>query len=222
MEEGVIDKDILTYVRYQLQYEGRLSRWSEKTQEEIETALVNGANGMFKWVECQLDAIQACMKLGLLRKALRTLPKTLDETYARILARIPQQHVEDARRILCCLVYAFSPLAIEEIAETLAVVTEGDTYYDIESRLQDPRDILTICSRLVSLADIHRKVRLFGSNTELKGLRLSHFSVKEYLILDRIVAAQLSRFALDERSGHELLAELCIKYLLWCGQEQLC
>lgn len=222
LEEDVVDKDILTYVRYQLQHEGRLSRWSEKTQEEIETALVNGANGMFKWVECQLDAIQDCMKLGLLRKALRTLPKTLDETYARILARIPQEHVEDARRILCCLVCAFCPLAIEEIAETLAVVIEGDKYYDVESRLQDPRDILTICSGLVSPADVHRKVTFRGSKTELKGLRLSHFSVKEYLTSDRIVAAQISRFAVDERSAHEILAKLCTKYLLWCGQEQLC
>lgn len=222
LEEGVVDKDILTYVRYQLQHEGRLSRWSEKTQEEIETALVDGASGMFKWVECQLDAIQACMKLGLLRKALRTLPRTLDETYARILARIPHEHVEDARRILFCLVCAFCPLSIEEIAETLAVVIEGDTYYDIESRLQDPRDILTICSGLVSTNDFERRIRVSGSRTKLKGLRFSHFSIKEYLMSDRIAAAQFSRFALDERYAHELLAKLCVKYLLWCGQEQLC
>lgn len=221
LEESVIDKDILTYVRYQLQHEGKLSRWSEKTREEIETVLVNGANGMFKWVECQLDAIKVCMKLGLLRKALRTLPETLDETYARILASIPQEHVEDARRILLCLVCAFCPLAIEEIAEILAIVVEGDTYYDIEGRLQDPRDILTICSGLVSPADVHRRLGSLQSTTELKGLRLSHFSVKEYLTSDRIAAARLSRFALDERSAHELLAKMCIRYLLWCGQEEL-
>ena len=222
LEESAVDEDILTYIRYQLQHDGRLSIWLEETQEVVETALIKGANGMFRWVECQLDAIQACMKLGLLRKALRTLPKTLDETYARILAKIPQEYVEDARRILFCLVFAFCPLAIEEIAETLAVVIEGEIYYDIESRLQDSRDVLTICSGLVSPADFQRNISYSGNKTELKGLRLSHFSVKEYLMSDRIAAAQLSRFALDERYAHEVSEKLCIRYLLWCGQGQLC
>ena len=222
LEESVVDKDIGTYIRYQLEHEDRLSKWSEEIREEIETVLVNGANGMFKWVECQLDAVRGCMKLGLLRKALRTLPKTLDETYASILGRIPEEHIEDARRILSCLTCAFCPLAIEEIAETLAVVNEGETYYDIENRLQEPRDILTICSALVEITNIHRDIRLFGSPTELKVLRLSHFSIKEYLSSDHIAAARLSRFGLDERYTHELLAVLCIRYLLWCGQERLC
>ena len=221
LEESVVDKDILTYVRYQLQNEVGLSKWSEKIQEEIETALVNGANGMFRWVECQLDAIRGCMKLGLLRQALRSLPKTLDETYARILIQIPEGHVEDARRILSCLICAFGPLAMEEIAEIVAVVIDGDTYYDIDSRLREPNDILTICSGLVSTTDFKREISRYGPLSELEGLRLSHFSVKEYLTSDRIADAQMSRFALDERYAHELIAKLCINYLLWCGQEDV-
>ena len=226
LEESVVDKDILTYIRYQLRHDDRLSKWSEEIQEEIETALMNGANGMFRWVECQLDAIRGCMKLGLLRKALRTLPKTLDETYARILSTIPEEHVEDARRILSCLICAFCPLATEEIAETLAVVIEGEPYYDVESRLQDPRDIITICSGLVSMVDFRRRNGLVSGRcsqtTEMKVLRLSHFSVKEYLTSDRIAAASMSRFALDERYTHELLANLCINYLLRVRQAGMC
>ena len=222
LEESVVDEDILTYVRYHLRHDFRLSKWSEKIREEIETALVNGANGMFRWVECQLNAIRDCMKLGLLRKALRTLPKTLDETYTRILEKIPQEHVEDARRILSCLVCAFCPLAIEEVAEILAVVNEGETYYDVENRLQEPRDVLTICSGLVDSTEFYRKIKHCGEATKLKGLKLSHFSVKEYLTLNRIVAAKLSGFVLNERDAHELLAKLCINYLLWCGREALC
>ena len=221
LEDSVVDRDIFTYVRYQLQNDIRLSKWSEKIQEEIETALVNRANGMFRWVECQLDAIRVCMKLGLLRQALRSLPKTLDETYARILIQIPEAHVEDARRILSCLICAFGPLAIEEIADIVAVVIDGEAYYDIDSRLREPSDVLTICSGLVSTTDFKRKLSCDGFLTELEGLRLSHFSIKEYLTSDRIADAQMSRFALDERYAHELTAKLCINYLLWCGQEAL-
>ena len=222
LEESVVDKDILTYVRYQLQNDARLSNWSEKIQEEVETALVNGANGMFRWVECQLDAIRVCMKLGLLRKALRSLPQTLDETYARILIQIPEEHVEDARRILSCLICAFGPLAIEEIADILAVVIDGEAYYDIDSRLREPNNVLTICSGLVSTTEFRRNISCYGPLSELEGLRLSHFSVKEYLTSDRIAGTQMSRFALDERYAHELTAKLCINYLLWCGQENVC
>ena len=222
LEESVVDKDILTYVQYQLQNEVRLSKWSEKIQEEIETALVNGANGMFRWVECQLDAIRVCMKLGLLRTALRSLPQTLDETYARILIQIPEAHVEDARRILSCLICAFGPLAIEEIADIVAVIIDGEAYYDVDSRLREPNDVLIICSGLVSKTDFKRKISRYGPLSELEGLRLSHFSIKEYLTSDRIADTQMSRFALDERYAHELTAKLCINYLLWCGQEDVC
>lgn len=96
------------------------------------------------------------MTLGLLRKALRTLPKTLDEIYARILNVIPEEYVEDARRILSCLICTFQPLTIAETAKIVAIVAEGEPYYDIESRLQDPRDILTLCSDSVSTIGFFR------------------------------------------------------------------
>ncbi len=35
---------------------------------------------------------------------------------------------------------------------------------------------------------------------------------------DRIAPTHLAKFALDERHAHELLASLCVNYLLWCGQ----
>ena len=35
---------------------------------------------------CQLDALRKCLKLDALRKALNSLPKTLDDTYSRILS----------------------------------------------------------------------------------------------------------------------------------------
>ena len=221
LEESVVDGDIITYVRYRLQHDRRLSKWPDDIRSKIESALVKGANGMFRWVVCQLDAIQSCMKVSLLRKALQALPQTLDETYARMLAQIAEEHIEDTRRILSCLICAFQPLTIEELAETVAIVVEGDHYYDVENQLQEPRDILAICSGLVCSSNLSREDE-GRKDTQVEGLRLSHFSVKEYLTSDRIVTAPASRFALDERYAHELLAKLCINCLLWYEQQRLC
>ena len=58
-----------------------------------------GADGIhrFRWAACQLDALAQCVTRGKVRRALQDLPKTLDETYARILRAIDEgQNAEEA------------------------------------------------------------------------------------------------------------------------------
>lgn len=81
---------------------------------------------------CQLDGIEGYMKLILILKSSKSLPKTLNETYARILNRIPKECTEDVRRIMCCLICSFHPFDIQEVADTVAIGTEGQPYYDAE------------------------------------------------------------------------------------------
>ncbi|KAF4631092.1 hypothetical protein G7Y89_g7033 [Cudoniella acicularis] len=88
---------------------------------EIEETLRDGAHGMFRWVVCQLDSLKKCLKLDALRRALNSLPKTLDDTYARILRSIDEEYSQDAFRILQWLAYSARPLRIEEVAEVVAV-----------------------------------------------------------------------------------------------------
>lgn len=218
LEDSVIQEDILSFVRHELQHDAKLSRWPESVRDEIQLVLLEGANGMFRWVECQVDAIRGCMKLGPLRRTLKSLPRTLDDTYTRILSSIPEDYVEDARRILSCLICSFHPLAIEEIADTVAIVADGETYYDVENRLSQSRDILSICSGLVTTAKSTRLTHLGFQHLPIEELRLAHFSVKEYLVAERTSSPQASLFVLDERRAHETLANLCIRYLAWCRE----
>jgi len=222
LEECVVDGDIVIYVRHQLQHDEKLSRWPDHVRKEIEVALLEGAKGMFRWVECQLDAIRGCMKLGLLRRALKSLPRTLDDTYSRILDNIPEQYLEDARRILSCLICSFHPLAVQEIADTVAVVGHGETYYDVENRFSEPRDVLTICSGLVTTTRSIRNTFFGDRQLNIEELRLAHFSVKEYLISNGSITKSASNFALDLRYAHETLANLCMRYLAWCHEENMC
>lgn len=222
LEESVVDEDIRSYIQYQLQHEKRLAKWSDDIRMEIETALVKGANGMFRWVECQLNAIKGCLKVGLLRKTLNSLPKTLDDTYTRILDNIPEDYVEDVCRILSCLICSFHPLAVEEIADTVAIVADGEAFYNPENRLAEPRDVLSICSGLVTTAESTRMTWLGFQHLPIEELRLAHFSVKEFLVSERKKSTKASAFVLNERQAHETLAKLCVRYLQRCHHENLC
>ena len=222
LEESVVDADILTYVNEQLQHDSRLSRWPGDMRRDIKSALLEGANGMFRWVECQLDAVRECMKPAQLRRTLKSLPKTLDDTYARILGKIGEDYVEDVQRALCCLTCSFYPLAIEELAETVAITSQGDRYYDRENRLLDPRHIVKLCSGLVATTKSRRITLMGNAQIPIEEVRLAHFSVKEYLVSDRITSSQTPMFYIEERLTHELLAQLSIRYLMYCHQDGIC
>jgi len=179
----------------------------------------------FRWVVCQLDALQGCLKPRQIRNALKSLPKTLDETYAQILASIPEEHSEDARRILQCLITAFYPLDVKEVAEIVAINPSEDPIIDFDNKLYDPQDVLTICSSLVSVIPSTRiklKENFAGAETfSFHELRLAHYSVKEYLISNRVESALAPMYSIDERLAHDAMAGFCIRYLLQFDQDDL-
>ena len=124
------------------------------------------------------------MKVDALRKALKSLPKTLDETYARMLVNIDEEYSKDVFRIFQWLVYSARPLRIEEVAEVVAIDID-ESRFNPENRLLEPRDLLIICSSLVVTVVVMAKDNN-GASYEITELRLAYFSVKEYLISDRI------------------------------------
>src|SRR5271170_3834860 len=94
----------------------------------------------FRWATCQLDALENCLEYRTLQNALASLPKTLDETYSRILHSIPSEYKQNAIRILQFLTYSERPLSIEEAVDAIAVGTEGDPYFNPRYRMPDPRE----------------------------------------------------------------------------------
>jgi hypothetical protein len=164
---------------------------------------------------CQLDELRTCLKPNDLREALKSLPETLDETYGRILDNINKnkRHSKDAFKILQWLAYSARPLRIEEVAEVIAVDIEGDPRFDPENRLREPRDILTICSSLVTIT----AEAMEGPHGKTAGeqVRLAHFSVKEYLVSERSQVGQATRYSIQEIPANGSIAEICLAYLLY-------
>lgn len=134
-----------------------------------------------------------------LRKALRSLPKDLDDTYARILQDIDDKGYDNqVAKILQWLAYSVRPMSLEEIAEVLTVDMESDPLVDFERRLQDPQDILELCSSLVSIDQGY--------------IQFAHFSVREFLESSRLDNGPAKKFAVDEMRANILIAESCITY----------
>ena len=168
---------------------------------------------------CQLDVIRECKKIKLLKRALKTLPKTLDETYERILSNIPDDYVEDVRRVLQCLICAFHPLDLREVADIVAI-DSAEPYYHPDDRYPTPRELLSVCSGLVSTRISTRDTGRYGWRAfEFEELRLAHFSVKEYLVSDRVGLGSASKYKLDGLLCHRTMADLCISYLLQYEEE---
>ena len=163
---------------------------------------------------CQLDSLRKCLKLDALRKALNTLPKTLDDTYERILFNLDQEYKEDALKLFQWLCFSERPMRLDKMVEVLAIDSNSDSRFSPEQRLPDPYDILTICSTLVSVtAGTERETSTETAKTQI--LRLAHFSVKEYLISDRLKNASMHCYHITPLSANVSIAKACLTYLLY-------
>jgi len=154
-----------------------------------------------------------------LLNTLRSLPKTLDGTYARILCGIDEAYLVDARKILTWLAYSVRPLRLEEIAEVVAIDLDSSHKFDPKRRLLDSRDLLFICSSLVTIVSSTVKDGQSSSQVSvIEELRLSHSSVKEYLISDRIQKGPACWFYMTESGANDCIANMSLAYLLQFDQ----
>ena len=141
---------------------------------------------------------------------LNELPKSLDETYLRVLKGIDEADREDVCRLLQCLVASIRPLDVEELAEVLAVDfdnTEGIPKLNPDWRWEDEEQSLqAACSSLIAIVDTGRS----------RVVQFSHFSVKEFLISDRLAVSSkdVSRYYVSLKSAHLILAQACLGVLL--------
>lgn len=83
---------------------------------------------------------------------------------------------------------------------------------DIDSRFLEPRDILTICSSLVT-TNMDSTSPLLG-RTIGEQIRLAHLSVKDYLTSKRILNGKGAQYSIQEIHSHESIAKICLAYLL--------
>ncbi|KAF2496459.1 hypothetical protein BU16DRAFT_609515, partial [Lophium mytilinum] len=213
-----ITADIRAYVRTRIREDKGLKRWRSRpeVQNDMETRLMEKADGMFRWAACQVDALVECLDYDDLQDALESLPDTLDETYARILKAIPPRHKPKAIRILQFLSFSERPLRIKELVDAIAVHPKAEPHFDCKWRMPNPQEIARYCSSLVAV--VTTKARRKNEDDEDEKdrenleLRLAHFSVKDYLTSTRVQGNFAQAF--QEAAARSSIATVCVAYLL--------
>jgi len=204
-------KDIEDYVRSVVysNSEPIMRRWRKEDKELVIETLSERADGMFRWIFCQLEVLRDCIPSSV-RQTLMELPESLDETYERILKEIKKPNRAHALRVLQCLVVAVRPLRVEELAEVLAVDfddAEGIPRLKPDWRWEEQElALLSACSSLIAIVQ----------DGDSRVVQFSHFSVKEFLTSPRLTTASgaVSNYHIDLEPAHTILGQACLSILL--------
>ncbi|KAF8556080.1 ankyrin [Imleria badia] len=198
---SAVSTDIALHVTRELDSRRRLRDLELSFKTEIHSILRDRADGMFRWVQCQIDTLNRCATKAEVREALDNLPIGLDATYQRILVAIDTVSPEGklALRALVWLVGALRPLRLVEILNGLAIDL-GRRTMDHDAGPMHRGALLDACGSLVT----------YNEDTDI--LILSHFSVKEYLTGD-LTRLKFPRYHISYQGAHEALARFCICYL---------
>ncbi|KAI9432211.1 hypothetical protein H4582DRAFT_1821433, partial [Lactarius indigo] len=193
--------DIANYVSSVVHSDSRMRRWRAEERDLVVGTLSAKADGMFRWVFCQLEILRHCFPSSVL-SILEQLPVSLDETYERILREISRANGDHAYRLLQCLTVAVRPLRVEELAEVLAVDfnARGGPKLNTDWRWEDNEEaVLSACSSLVAVV----------KDGDSRVVQFSHFSVKEFLTSSRLASSlgEESRFHIRLESANTILAQ---------------
>ncbi|KAF7891829.1 hypothetical protein EAF00_008131 [Botryotinia globosa] len=165
--------DLRLYVHSEIEKRtklGKLRIRDQNLKDHIVKVLTEGADGMFRWVACQMDYLCECSTDRNRREALRELPPDLPKSYQRILDRVNRSSKENqtlVRHTLLWVVYAKKPLTITQLLQALAVRSGDETFEKENMTTLD--ELLNWCSSLIR------------QKSQSDELELAHFTVKEYL-----------------------------------------
>ena len=164
----------------------------------------------FRWVFCQLETLQQCLPQSV-RRTLNELPESLDDTYERVMMGIRRANQSHAYRMLQCLTVAIRPLFVTELAELLAfdfdVAKDELPKLNSKWRWEDHEEaVLSTCSSLVTVIP----------NDGSPIVQFSHFSVKEFLMSDRLATStrEISQYYISLEDAHTSLARASLAVLL--------
>jgi hypothetical protein len=195
-----VENSLLIHINKEIEKMAKLRHLPSSTRLALRTQLISRADGMFRWVQCQLDGLRKIKTHRELYHAIMTLPGDLFETYNRALDRIPDQDHDHVICIFKWLVGAERPLNLQELAEAIAI-DPCKLQLDPADRFMDPEEILELCGSLTT-------VQPDGI------IALAHFSVREYLLSDRLAkdTSGLVKFALKETSARQYVSQCLLTY----------
>ena len=140
----------------------------------------------FRWAVCQIDSLQRLKcERKTIQKALKNLPKTLNETYDRILFAVPEEErlfVEHALRWIAHHNELYGGQGIP--CEVLIQATEASTLSLTgaqNERFYDKDTLREVCGCLINISDEDLLDNSGSHHLIYISVSFAHYSVREYL-----------------------------------------
>ncbi|KAF7362625.1 Ankyrin repeat domain-containing protein 50 [Mycena venus] len=209
--------DIRLYISSELalrrEFQGWKSKWAEITDSIMEKSA-----GMFRLATCLLQQIKKCAQPGDLKKALAALPDNLHDIYAESLRSIPEEYLDDIKRLFQWLVFSEWPLTLAELEDTIAFDFSNPDHY-----IFDPHErlihgfFLQWLSLLISVTNFQNNVVLDTDGVYLGHVTviLAHSSVQDYLQKPHPSRCTSCPVQVIEEEAHRLMAQNCLYYMLY-------
>ncbi|RHZ43686.1 uncharacterized protein CDV56_101993 [Aspergillus thermomutatus] len=188
------DDDLLLYINEKIPLLKSKVVGNEDIQQEIRKGVIKAADGMFLLARLHMEHLMDKPSIGLLKKALQTLPqgrKGLTETYQQAIMRINRQS-EDLQTIawqaLSWIAYSKRAILSEELRHALAThpsMIDFDQDYLLDTGL-----ITSSCAGLIV------------KDTETDIVRLVHYTTQDFLLSQQILP-----------NAEQYIANICITYL---------
>jgi ankyrin repeat protein len=208
-----INRDIKKHLENHLQMD-TFKRWSGSLKSEVMDYLTKHAEGVFRWVDLQIQALSTQEREKDVRRALKKLPKDLEATYEAILHRIQaEDKAEEALAILRWLAYSTRFLTLAEAAEIAAfeiddsdVLPEADEFsvaFYPGNRFLEASSIQRILAGLVTVDET-------GTTSGDVVIYFAHSSVQDYLHSHAVAPPS---FRLDSVNSHWFIFKSCNAYI---------
>ncbi|KAH8691230.1 ankyrin repeat-containing domain protein [Talaromyces proteolyticus] len=204
-------EDMRLHLSEQFRNHPTLRKAQEISKINISNVFLERADGMFQWVDCQLDELKSLqiVRLREVTMILSSLSSSLDEVYMRVLRSIDSRLSTEAGNALQWLCHSLQPMTIEALTEASIVNPNQSIVVNDLDRMM-PEDLLKLLQGLV----VTRRVRQDKQDEQLE-LCLSHISVKEFLLRSGIQEGPYSESRFKEEVSHRDIAANCIAYIYY-------
>jgi hypothetical protein len=202
-DENAMQTDLRAYTeRCVKDFIKKRPEYSSYEDELIIRICGRAGNGMFLMVQLLTDLLYRSVDSSpmAIRCTINSLPSTLQEVYRGIWQTIPPGNEPRARQVMCWILTAFRPIAVQTLADALA----HETVLDDETN-----DISLIDARPIDLkGDLKR---LFGPLIRITDtVELVHQSAKDFFFLESNRQLLQSKYSVLTPDRHIDIAKVCV------------
>ncbi|KAL7931996.1 ankyrin repeat-containing domain protein [Trichoderma chlorosporum] len=217
-----VDRDIGLYIDLTLASE-EYNSWPKDIKGEAKRALIEKGDGIklrFQYVFSQFETLQHLSSVSLIRKALQDLPTGLDATYDRLLLRLNPAFQDQIINCLKWLAFSNEMLTVDQLAQVFILFPKRAIPFDETEKLFCSEDVLKYLPGLFVVEHVTKYISPSFDSCTFPYIRLAHFSVKEYLVSNRIFEGPATAFSFSEIDDHLQIAHCCLAFHLHVPYER--